>query len=162
MKRSILTSLLVIGGAIALLAGGATFAPFTDTDSDSGDVTAGDVEIDVFGSGASLDFEFVSTATDCDTMAPGDSCDDTLVSVTNTGTLEVSLAAPVPSESGALETCGDGDSLGTTVSTYSGDGILAVGETETFSVTVTLEGSADNTCEAATGTVSVAVTATNT
>lgn len=158
MKRSILMSLLVIGGAIALLAGAGTFAPFTSTDSDSGDVTAGTVAITVVGTGT---IDFASGDLGCDlNLAPGDTCGPDTVTVENTGSLPVTLSDPVPSESGDLETCGDGDNLTTTVGALS-DTTLDPTETATFDVEVTLEADADNDCQGATGTIEVEVTATN-
>jgi len=164
-------SLLVIGAVGAFMFGAGTFAPFTDSASDSGTITAGTVSITVEGTGASLDFELVATATDCDLVAPGDVCDD-IVTVANTGNFEVTLS-PSPAgavESGDLETCGDGDQLSTVVGAYTDvatDGVttLAAGDSETFTVTTTFSASSTqvltDTCQGDQGTVTVTVDATS-
>ena len=166
MKRSILVSLLAIGAATAFMVGGGTFAPFTDTDFDSGTITAlGSVDITVAGTGT-LDFELVASTTDCDAIVPGDACDD-VVTVTNNNATTVTITAPTVVESGDLETCGDTDSLSTVLGALSdpqsnGSLVLGGNEAETFTVTTTLEGTADNTCQGDTGTVTVTVVATGT
>ena len=165
MKRSILMSLLVIGSVGAFMFGTGTFAPFTDTASDSGTITAGTVDITVAGTGT-LDFELVASSTDCDTIGPGDACDDT-VTVTNAGATTVTIASPTYTEVGALETCSDGDSLSTVLGALSdpqsnGALVLGVGEAETFTVTTTLEASASDDCQGDTATVTVTVVATGT
>jgi hypothetical protein len=163
MKRSIVISLLVIGTTVALTLGTGTFAPFTETASDSGTITAGTVNISVAGSGT-LDFELVSSTTDCDTIAPGDACDD-VVTVTNLSNTGVSITSPTYTEVGNLETCGDGDSLSTVLGALTdphsnGALFLGVSEAETFTVTTTLEAGANDTCQGESATVTVTVVAT--
>jgi len=163
MKRSILMSLVVIGAAVALLAGGATFAPFTDTDSDSGSVTAGNVEITVEGTGT---LKFDAPAVSCPTpMAPGDTCTAS-VEVTNTGDLTVTLSDP--SHSITAVTGGEGycDASDWTTATanvsYTPDvtKVAPLG-TKTFNVKVTLKPDAEQGCQKATADVKVEVTATS-
>ena len=165
MKRSILVSVLVIGTAVALFAAGGTLAPFSDTASDSGTITAGTVDITVLGTGT-LDFELVASLTDCDTIVPGNACDD-VVTVTNTQSTTVTITSPTYLETGALETCSDGDSLSTVLGALSdpqsnGSLVLGGNEAETFTVTTTLEASASDDCQGDTGTVTVTVVATGT
>ena len=89
LPRSVLLSMAVIGGALALLAAGGTFAVFTESDTDTGTVTAGNVEITVEGTGApGLVF---NGASECPAaLAPGDTCQD-VVTVLNVGSLDVTL-----------------------------------------------------------------------
>jgi hypothetical protein len=165
MKRSILVSLLVIGTVGAFTFGTGTFAPFTAEDSDSGTITAGGVSISVEGTGASLDFD--SGAAGCDdAVLPGDTCGPDTVTVTNTGTVDLTITSIASSEAGDLEVCGDGDNLTTTTTALTdvaGDGAaaLAAGDSETFDVDVTLEGDATNDCQGDSGTVTVTVTASS-
>jgi predicted ribosomally synthesized peptide with SipW-like signal peptide len=162
MKRTILVSLLVVGAALALLAGGATFAPFTDTDSDSGDVAAGTVDIEVLGTGT-LDFSAGDPGCPA-AMAPGDTCGPDTVTITNNGSLSVTLSDPAVTYSGDLSTCDGGGKLSasTSAQSYTADvTVLDPTDTATFDISATLDSSAGDDCQGATGTVTVAVTATN-
>lgn len=167
MRRS-LASLSFVALAAAVLMVGGLYAPFTDTDSDSGTITAGTVSIVVLGTETSLDFELVSDpGTDCDAVFPGDACTD-VVLVTNTGDVKVTLSAPSATESGDLETCGDGDQLSTAFApTYTPNVTkIGVGGVATFTVTTTFLASSTQAltddCQGDTGTVEVTVVATAT
>ena len=72
MGRSLVMSLLLIG-SMALAVGGATFAPFTGSDSATGTVTAGTIDI-IFGGGDEFDLIFYEpgpTAGEHDSAANG-------------------------------------------------------------------------------------------
>ncbi len=163
MKRSILMSLVVIGAVVALLAGGATFAPFTDSDSDKGEVTAGNVEIEVLGTGT---LTFDAPVVSCPSpMAPGDTCTAS-VQVQNTGDLTVTLSDPshsITNVSGGEGTCDAGDWTTATANlSYTPDVTnVAPGGVKTFNAKVTLDSDAQEGCQGATAEVTVEVTATS-
>lgn len=71
MLRHLATGALVLGSAVALLVGSATYAPFTDDASGSGHVAAGSVIVSVNGSDTAA-FDFGSA--ECSNMAPGIDC----------------------------------------------------------------------------------------
>lgn len=162
MRRS-LASLSFLALALAVLAFGAVYAPFTAEDSDSGTITAANLSITVKGTTTSLDFELPSFI-DCDAIFPGDVCKD-VVLVTNNSDVEVTLATPTAMESGALEDCDGGDQLSTTfnlgynpdVQVISGGGGIA-----TFDIITTFSAGAGDECQGETGTVEVTVVATAT
>lgn len=165
MRRS-LASLSFLALALAALAFGAVYAPFTDSDSDSGTITAAsNVSIVVSGTETSLDFELVSDpGTDCDAVFPGDECTD-LVIVTNTGDVNVTLSTPTATESGDLEDCAGGNQLSTDFDLdYTPDVtvITAGGGTATFDINTTFSSGAGDDCQGDTGTVEVTVVATAT
>lgn len=157
MKRSILLSLLIIG-AVTTLLGSGTLAAFTTFSSDSGVVKAGSIGITVRGSGANT-LIFTGSGGNCpDNLFPGNSCSDT-VTVTNVSAVPVKIATVTPSEAGALDTCGDGDSLSTSTSPSIIGNILAPGGTATTTVTTTLEAAANASCMGQSATVTVLVAA---
>ena len=102
MKRLIVA--LLVGGAVfgtvygvaATLNVGfgtaATGAPFNDTASDSGTITAGTVDITKLGSGT-LNIEMEASNTDCETIIHGNDGDDS-VTATNTQSTTVTTTAP--------------------------------------------------------------------
>lgn len=71
MLRHIATGALVLGSAVALLVGSATYAPFTDDATGSGHVAAGSVNVSVNGTDTAT-FDF--TTDECGNMAPGIDC----------------------------------------------------------------------------------------
>lgn len=71
MLRQSATGALVLGSAVALLVGSATYAPFNDQAAGSGHVAAGSVLVTVNGSDAAT-FDFSSA--ECSNMAPGIDC----------------------------------------------------------------------------------------
>lgn len=156
MKRSILLSLLVIGAAATLLGAG-TFAKFTTSGSDSGTLTAASLSIEVKGSGASLAFS--GSGGNCpNALLPGNTCSDPAVTVTNKSAIPVTITGVSAWEAGLLETCGDGDSLTTTITTPP-TGTLAPGASKTFGVTVTFDATATTDCQGKSATVQVTVAA---
>ena len=85
MRRSILTSFVVIGAVLALVVGAGTFAVFTDSESISGTADAAILDFELSGDGTNtgtteanndetLDIGFNTTACAFDFFAPGDSC----------------------------------------------------------------------------------------
>lgn len=71
MLRHIATGALVLGSAVALLIGSATYAPFTDDATGSGHVAAGSVLVSINGTDtATLNF----SSDECSNMAPGIDC----------------------------------------------------------------------------------------
>jgi predicted ribosomally synthesized peptide with SipW-like signal peptide len=157
----LLTSSLVAIVAVAAVTVG-TMAAFTNSDFDDGTVNAGTVIIDVVGSEPNtLDF-----ATSCPTpLAPGDSCTD-IVTVTNNGSLAVTLSEPahdITDVSGGVGDPENCSSYSTSVNAnYTADSEqIAPGDSATFDVTVTLIDEPDqNDCQGTTATVQVSVTAT--
>jgi hypothetical protein len=71
LLRHIATGALVLGSAIALLVGSATYAPFNDSATGAGHVAAGSVLVTVNGSDTAT-FDFSSA--ECSNMAPGIDC----------------------------------------------------------------------------------------
>ena len=71
MLRHIATGALVLGSAIALLVGSATYAPFNDQATGTGHVAAGSVLVTVNNEEAAT-FNFSSA--ECSNMAPGIPC----------------------------------------------------------------------------------------
>ena len=165
MTRSMLLSVTVIGAVLAVFATASTFAAFTTSDSDSGTVTAGDVEIDVHGTD-NPGLVFNDPIASCPSpMAPGDSCTAT-VTVENIGSLPVQLipdpptASVVTSESLVPAGCTDGD--WSAVASFFDDAFLDPGDIANFTVTVTLDALANNGCQGETATVTVTVDAEST
>lgn len=168
MNRSILMSIAVIGAAIALVGGGGAFSAFSDTDIESGAVTAGNVDINVNGEGpVSAGLAFGGGAGCPGPIAPGVSCTAT-ATVTNTGSLPVTLG--VPALTPAITTPGEGACSAIadwTVSAgaYAPDGTLTAAGggdvTATSVITATLDADAADGCQGAVLTVTVSVTATN-
>ena len=150
--KSVLLSVLTVG-AMAAVVGGATFAPFTSTDSATGSVTAGKVSIDVneAGLGGTLAF---TVGLDCPVgpLAPGDSCTAS-VHVENTSTLPTMLTLANTS----VEVDGDPGTC-FVVSAAPAPVALAAGADYDYTVTVTLDLAAPNSCQG--DSVSVTTTAT--
>lgn len=163
LSRSILLSVVTIAAMLAVFATATTFAAFTSSDSDSGEVTAGTVSIEVLGTGT---LNFTGGSLNCPSaIAPGDICGPDEVTVTNNGDLAVTLSDPVVSATGDLSTCDGGGHLGATTGaqSYTADStVLAPGEFATFEISAALDGVAGNDCQSQTGTVTVEVTATST
>jgi hypothetical protein len=163
----LLASLSVLALALATLAFGAVYAPFTSEESDSGTITAAsNVSITVLGTSTStLDFELVSDpGTDCDAIFPGDACTD-LVLVTNVGDVNVTLSAPTATETGDLEDCEGGDQLSTTFDLDYAPGVTVIaagGGVATFNIFTTFSAGAGDDCQGDTGTVEVTVVGTAT
>jgi hypothetical protein len=188
VRRSILTSLVVIGAVVALVMGATTFAVFTETNtltnagaplsSGSFDLVLTDEE-----STTVLSFSPVETAA-CANMADGDACATTFT-VTNGGSLEFIYTGSV-SEAGdvaancfvptlALTEGNGGDAQPTVDGTDfdlalaaagdggNGDALDPDGETDTYTLTVTLTAPVDNSiaCQGIEDVVyTVSVTAT--
>ena len=156
LKRSILLSLLVIAAAATFLGVG-TFATFIASDSDSGVLKSASLSIDVQGTGTSLAFS--GSGGRCpDQLLPGDSCSDT-VTVKNTSSINVTIVNVLVTESGLLETCGDGNSLNTVTAPNIVGVTLAPNATTNFTITTTLEATANFSCMNKTATVAVIVAA---
>ena len=160
MKRSILLSLLMIGAAASLLGSG-TFAVFTTFDADSGVLKAGSISMNVLGSGPNTLLFTTGSATCPDGLFPGDSCTD-LMTVTNTSSVPIIITNVTATEGGALETCGDGNSLSTTTLPNRVGTTLAASAFTTFTVATTLESTAASSCMDQSATVGVVVGASTT
>ena len=171
MPRSVLLSVLTIGAALTLLAAGGTFAAFTTSDSDNGDITAATLAIEVIGIGDSLDFELVTTETPCTAIVPGNVC-DALVQVTNNSGVQVTITNRTAVATGDLQDCGDGGdnliSVLGAVSDVGGDtaSVLAASAVETFTVTTTFTPTGTtqaevDLCQGQTGNVVVTVFVAN-
>lgn len=168
MKRSILFSLLVIGAVVALVAGAGTFAPFTTSDDDAGEVTATTLSITVAGTGT-LDFSTGDAGCPTD-LLPGDTCEDT-VTVTNFSGVEVEITDVSIVESDPLEDCALGNSLSTVTDPADPTGTIldasgGPNDSTQFDIEVTFSPTGTQAqiddCQGDTGTVEVTVTATNT
>jgi predicted ribosomally synthesized peptide with SipW-like signal peptide len=159
MKRSILLSLLVIG-AVAAMVSGASFSVFSDTESASGTVTAGTVQVDLTPTGTG---SLVWSGAGCPSpLGSGDTCTAN-VAVNYAGNLAATFAmtlGAVESEPGCYTVSGtwDPDPPGGSTtplpiaSTAAADGTVAI--------TVTLSG--PNSCQGDTVDVTLTVTATET
>jgi len=167
MTRSMLLSVTMIGAVLAVFAAASTFAAFTSSDSDSGSVTAGTVNITVEGTGAP-GLVFTTGSAGCDlALAPGDICGPDTVTVTNNGPLAVTLGTPSADYTGGLSSCNPGPSsaLSSTIDNLSytpGVTVVAASGTQTFDITAELDAAADNACQGLSGTVTVTVEATST
>jgi predicted ribosomally synthesized peptide with SipW-like signal peptide len=86
LRRTVLSSFLIIGAALAVVFAGGTFSAFTDQESISGEATAAIVDFELSGDGAntglsdpgsetlSITFDDADDACAGDYFAPGDSC----------------------------------------------------------------------------------------
>jgi hypothetical protein len=160
MKRSVLLSVMIIGAVAAFIASAGTFAAFTGSDSDDGDITAaGALSIAVDGVGGDLDFEW-DVGLDCDAITPGTTC-SALVNVVNNSGYPVELEAPTALvTSGLLDTCDGGvHNLEFFFESYSPDAILVdVADTASFMVHAVLDDVGDD-CQGTSATVEVTVPA---
>lgn len=166
LSKSMMLSFATIGAVLSLFTAATTFAAFTASDTETGSVTAGTVTINLDGDdlsgGTSLLFD--APALSCPSpMAPGNACTAD-VTVTNTGTVPVTLAlaAGSPSltvvDSVAPAGCAAGD---WTVTAAGLAPSLTPGGSDTFTVVVTLLIGAVNGCQGETANVSLTVEATN-
>lgn len=189
MRRSILTSLVVIGAVLALVMGASTFAVFTETNTLTNDPGQGgaalssgtfDLVLTDDESTQFLSFSPVEPGSGCMNMAPGDSCVTTFT-VTNGGSLEFTYEGSL-TESGDEAGCFDPEFAVDTANSDaspavdnssltfelvldgSGDGgngdALDGGETDTFTLTVTLNEAAGLECQGINVFYTVSVTAT--
>ncbi len=161
MHRSILISVLVIGAVLAIVAGVGTYATFTDTDSSSGDVKAGTVDISANAEGPDTDLAFTTGSLSCpDNLAIGDACTAD-VTVTNNG----SLAVDYTGSAGEIETAPNGgsDCFSVALDATLTSGALAASGSATGTVTVTLDNPGDpgfdNKCQGASDDVTVTIDA---
>lgn len=92
MLRRISTGALVLGSAAALLIGGATYAPFTDSAGGSGGVGAGSVSVEINGMETA---SFAFDTAECSNMAPGHPCEVPLDVSTATSTLSATWATTI-------------------------------------------------------------------
>ncbi len=165
LSRSTLLSLLVMVSTVGIFATGATFAAWTASDTATGTVTAATVSIDVFGDGAGGVLLFDDPIASCpQPMRPNDTCTAT-VTVTNAGSLPVSLTFLAGSPSVATtDAQGVAGCLPSHWSVVEGSQSLpaglAAGASGPFSLDVTLSASAPDGCQGETATVSVTVVAT--
>lgn len=158
MRRA-LASLAIIALGLGVVAIGGMYAPFTDTGADSGDVTAGDISIRLNTVKGVNEVVWDIPPCVSDNMAPGDVCSASLtvrndgsvwleytVSAIETACFDVSFTGPFDTSNG-----GDGNTPGT----------LPGGNTEaeTISATVTLVD--DDSCQGATASVGISVSATS-
>ena len=108
MRRSILTSFVVIGAVLALVVGAGTFAVFTDTDDIAGTVGAGTLQV-VLQDGnpvnqAALSFEMGTDA--CPALADGESCTTTVEVIHDTGSnLEFSYTGTLAESGDTADDC---------------------------------------------------------
>jgi len=130
MRRTILTSMLVVGAALAIVFGGAaTFAPFTDTENIEGTVTAAILDFELDGDGGNtgvneaandeiLTITFDNTGVLCGFafFAPGKTC-----------TIPVTLTRPTPAQQLAANLTVTAFNVGATNITDGGAGDLNPG-----------------------------------
>lgn len=174
MKRSLLFVVMAIG-FVAAYVGGATFAPFSDESTATGNITAGTL---VF-SGTGTQTVTFDSETFCDNIAPGEGCSGNFT-VTNGGSLTGMIEADelegdayvsaVITEVTDL-TSGDGTCLATDwlaealMTDALGDSVeFTPGDVHTITVTVSLKDTplsdAINRCQDASAEVTVTVTVT--
>ena len=171
MKRSILVSLMIIG-AVAALVSGATFSVFTDTETATGTITAGNVDVNLDGA-ATLVFD---PTVDCGAVIGSTTVCTEIITVNYIGTLLASLGMTLDWTPTAAPECFavDLDWLGASTDSDSDSGkggALAVADTTAESGTVTVTVQIDplltgvdlDDCQnATTGTMTLTVVATET
>jgi len=148
-------SLSFITLALGLVVLGATYAPFTDTDAESGDLTAGDIVLRLNTLKGVYEINWDGPGCVSDNMSPGDTCIEE-VEVHNDGT--VALYYDIVD----LETpCFNVEHDPPIDTTLGDDGIdpghLAPGETETIDIEVTLSDA--EACNGASASVGIQVNA---
>ena len=154
MRRSILTSFVLIGAVLALVAGASTFAVFTDEDAIEGTITAGTINVDLADIGdspeeATLTFDLTSV---CGEMTPEDTCDVDIQICNGTTTatvcaatgsnLEGTVTTGTVTESADPDSCFSGDITGAAPVSI-GDGAVGdtgAADTATFTTTETPDG----------------------
>lgn len=165
MRKSILFSVMVIGAALAIVAGASSFATFTDSSTaTTTSLTAGTVKMDINGTHGTVGVTLAGTnCPQTGNMAFNDSC-TVSYNVNNTGTLSVVFSyidSFTSTPTGCYST-----SVTEPVNDGSADPDVNPGSGVIASVTVTLNNlgaghpALDNACQSATFTGSVAITAT--
>jgi predicted ribosomally synthesized peptide with SipW-like signal peptide len=168
VRRTVLSSLVVIGAVIAVVFGSGTFAPFTDTTTGTGSVTA--TTIDVVAD-ADTDDSFTISFTPQD-LLPGETSSDTFT-INNAGTRDFHLTWPAIASTVSVDaghtSCATatyvlmtGTLTDVAADDHAGNYHIANGATENFTISLKLLDVAgvDANCQGATFSVSVTFTAT--
>lgn len=158
MTRS-LASLFFIALALGMLAAGGVYAPFTDSDSDSGTVTAGDISIRLNTLKGVNEVVWDMPGCVRDNMSPGHVCTATLtvhndgsvwleytVSTIETPCFDVSFTGPFDTANG-----GDGNNPGR----------LPPGDADPETIVATVAVVDDDACQGAHASVGITVTASS-
>jgi predicted ribosomally synthesized peptide with SipW-like signal peptide len=99
MRRAILSSVLIIGAALAVVFAGGSFSAFTDEENISGTATAAILDFELQGDGSSNSTSFNGVDSPCPTggasavFAPGDTCKIDVNLTRNPATIAQQLAA---------------------------------------------------------------------
>jgi predicted ribosomally synthesized peptide with SipW-like signal peptide len=166
MKRSILVSLLVIGAAAAFMVGGGTLAPFGDSQTITGDVNAGTVDLyisDVTGADDTAGDEAIFNAA-AENLLPGQSTSWT-VRLLNNGANAWDWTTTDTSGSVGLDCDGGGNDFSIAVAdltdhggdNHGGTVHVAPAGAEDVTVTVTLAAGATDACQGDIANVSVVI-----
>jgi predicted ribosomally synthesized peptide with SipW-like signal peptide len=156
MKRSILLSLLIMGVAGTVLAIAGTQAVFTDTQTASGNVNAGTLDLYLLESGGGDDngadefvFDIPAGTTDfLENLLPGGTATD-ILRLRNDGTATLTIASLSTAGSTGAECDADnaGDDFTVSVAGVSVGNTLAPGAAVDVTITVTLAAGVDNDCQ---------------
>jgi len=157
MKRSILLSLLIMGVAGTVLAIAGTQAVFTDSQTASGNVNAGTLDLYLLEDGgddnAADEFVFdipAGTTDFLENLLPGESASDTL-RLRNDGTATLTIDSLDTSGSTGKEcdATNVGDDFTVLITGVAVGDTLAPGATVDATLTVTLDADVDNDCQGA-------------
>jgi predicted ribosomally synthesized peptide with SipW-like signal peptide len=166
MTRSILLSLLAIGVAVTVIAVAGTQAVFTDSQTASGDVNAGTVDLYLLEGDLSDDNganEFIFDIPAAENLLPGQSSVE-IVRLRNDGTATLTVATLDTTGSTGAEcdasNAGDEFSVAVTGVT-AGVTTIAPGAFVDATVTVSLALAADNDCQGDVYSVSLAIGVTS-
>jgi predicted ribosomally synthesized peptide with SipW-like signal peptide len=159
MNRSILFSLIAIAVAATVIAVAGTQALFTDTQTASGDVNAGTIDLyldEGVGDDDNAEDEFIFELTE--NLLPGETASNPL-RLNNTGnrTWEISSITPVITPDAECDADNSGDDWTAAVTGFSVGDAVAPGASQTVSVDVSLASAVDNDCQGDTITVTVTV-----
>lgn len=162
MKRSILLSLLVVGVAATLLAVAGTQALFSDSQTASGDVDAGTINLRIEdginndgGPDANAEGEFIFEGSQA--LLPGGSVSHPLV-LQNIGTSAWKITSLTFANTGAECDAGNlGDDFSAGLTSIAVGDVVPAGGSESGSVNVSLASGAGNPCQGATFSVVLTV-----
>jgi predicted ribosomally synthesized peptide with SipW-like signal peptide len=159
MTRSILFSVLAIGVAVTVVAFAGTQALFTDTQTASGDVDAGTINLYLDegpGDDDNAEDEFIFELEE--NLLPGETASNSL-RLNNTGnrTWEIASITPVITPDGECDADNAGDEWSSNVTGFSVGDAVAPGASQTVTVNVSLATAADSDCQNDTVTVTVTV-----
>ena len=164
MPRTVLMSLLVIAGTLAVVSTAFTFATFTDDGTASGDVTAGNVDLSLDGADGAVALTFNEAY--CGDIAFGETCTADVV-VKNEGSLSFDLSVVPDPLTESAPGCYSSSVAATVPGPTGAGGDYKALDTETWTVSLTLDDGGvpgnhvdDNDCQNATASVNVTFTAT--